>query len=125
MALLGFAPSTRKGPPNAAAQLDLEIASGSINGVLYGPGFITLGNYARTQYVFVDNSGNLSVSLNIFGGVNLIATVVTGLVTVSGTQPTATGTLSPTVPGNVAPPPSTNLTQVNSIISIVDNRNWS
>ena len=125
MALLGFAPSTRKGPPNTVGQLDLEIASGSINGVLYGMQFITLVNFARTQYVFVDNNGNLSSSLLIGGGVNLIATVVTGLVTTSGTQPTATGTLSPTIPGNIAPPPSTNLTQVNSIISIVDSRNWA
>jgi hypothetical protein len=125
MALLGFAPSTRKGPPNTVGQLDVEISAGSINGVLYGMQFITLVNFARTQYVFVDNNGNLSSSLLIGGGVNLIATVVTGLVTTSGTQPTATGTLSPLVPGNVAPPPSTNLTQVNSIISIVDNRNWS
>ena len=125
MALLGFAPSTRKGPPNTVGQLDLEIASGSISGVLYGPGFITLGNLALTQYVFVDNNGNLSSSLLISGGVNLIAAVVTGLVTTSGTQPTATGTLSPLVPGNVAPPPSTNLTQVNAIISIVDSRNWA
>jgi hypothetical protein len=125
MALLGFAPSTRKGPPNTVGQLALEISAGSISGVLYGMQFIELVNFARTQYVFVDNNGNLSSSLLIGGGVNLIATVVTGLVTTSGTQPTATGTLSPTIPGNIAPPPSTNLTQVNSIISIVDNRNWA
>lgn len=121
--LLGFAPSTRKGPPNTVAQVAIEIAAGSVNGILVGPQFVTLIS-AATNYIFVDNNGNVTVTTNSTGGVNLICTIVMGDVVTSGTEVTATGTLSPLVPGNVAPPPSTNLTLSPGIISIIDNRSW-
>lgn len=117
MALFGLAPSTRKGAQNAVPQLDVEISAGTVNGIQVNAQFVTCADIARTQYIYVDNSGNL-FSTQVLGQViNLIATVVTGLVTVSGTQPTATGSLSG---GN-----TTNLSQVNAIISITDNRSWS
>ena len=115
--LLGFAPSTRKGAQNAVGQLDVEISAGSVNGTLIGAQFVTCANIVRTQYIYVDNSGNLFVTQTFGQVINLIATVVVGLVTVSGTLPTATGTLSG---GN-----TTNLTQVNAVISITDNRTWA
>ena len=123
MALFGFAPSTRKGAINTVGQLDVEVSAGSVNGIQVGATFVTCTALA-TNYVTVDNNGIVSVQTNPAEIVNLIATVVTGLVVTSGTQVTATGTLSPLVPGNVAPPPSTNFTQSNGITSIVDNRSW-
>jgi hypothetical protein len=124
MALLGFAPSTRKGPPNTTAQIAIQIAAGSVNGILVGPQFVNL-TASATNYVFVDNSGNVTATTNPTGGVNLICTVVMGSVVTSGTEVTATGSLSPLVPGNSPPPPSTNLTFSPGITSIIDNRNWS
>lgn len=117
MALSGFAPSTRKGAPNTVSQLDVEISAGLVNGIQVLPQFVTCANLAATQYIYVDNNGNLFVTQNFGQVINLIATVVTGLVTVSGTLPSATGSLSG---GN-----TTNLTQVNAVISITDNRTWN
>jgi hypothetical protein len=114
--LSGFAPNAHRGAQNAVGSLTVEVSAGVVNGVSVLPQGVTLANIARTQYVYVDNSGNLFSTLTFNQVINLIATVVTGLVTVSGTLPSATGSLSG---GN-----TTNLTQVNAIISITDNRTW-
>jgi hypothetical protein len=125
MALLGFAPSVHRGPANTQSSTTVVISAGSISGVLYGLSKISVGATVGTYYVFVDNSGNMTVSTNPTGGVNLICTVVLGNVVTSGTEVTATGALSPLIPGAIPPPPSTNLTTNVGITSVVDNRNWS
>ena len=82
MALFGFAPSTRKGPIGTVAQLDVEISAGTVNGIQVGAQFVTC-NPLATNYVSVNNLGVVSVLTVLGQVVNLIATVVAGLVVTS------------------------------------------
>lgn len=105
----GFAPNFYENQHSAG--LKVYVSPGTINGTSYNGQVITVAAN-NTNYISVDNSGNITSSTSGYASVNQIGIVITGQIVTSGdTLTNASGALA--------------VEFSNGIVSITDTRTFS